>query len=201
MRQWIIPPGVERLLNLIGMLGMIGILIGAFVYQFYYRELPCTLCLLQRLALLGIAIGAAMNVVHGPEARHYGVCSVAAVFGLAVSIRQSLLHINPYFDTKTGQPTLDATANMPFGEAVLGLHLYVWGVLIFCISILATGLAQLIGAQSESLADEPKWLSRLGSIGVGALVVVAVAKTINVFLECGLGDCPNDGGWDWWFLR
>ena len=206
MRQGIIPTDVERLLNLIGMLGMVGILIGAFVYQFSYRELPCTLCLLQRVAMLAVAIGAAMNVVLGPAARYYGVCLVSAMFGLAISIRQSLLHINPFFDKNTGQPTLEATANVPFGEAVMGVHLYVWGVLIFTIAILLIGLVQLIGPRSEPQTDEPRadqpeWLLRLGSLGVGLLVIVAGAETINVFLECGLGDCPNDGGWDWWFLR
>lgn len=201
MRQGILPPSVERSLNFIVMMGMIGILIGAFVYQFSYRQLPCTLCLLQRVAMIGIAIGAAMNVMLGPAARHYGVCLVSAVFGLVVAIRQSLLHINPFFDIKTGQPTLEATANPPFGEAVMGLHMYVWGVLIFLGSILAVGLLQLIGAQSDERADGPEWLSRLGSIGVGLLAIVAAAETVGVFLECGLGHCPDDGSWDWWILR
>ena len=206
MRRGIIPTDVERLLNFIGMLGMTGVLIGAFYYQFANRELPCTLCLLQRLAMIAVAIGAAMNVVLGPAARHYGVCLVSAMFGLALSIRQSLLHINPNFDKEKGQPTLDAMAIAPFGEAVMGLHLYIWGVLIFAIAILLIGLVQMLGTQSEpqadeTRADEPAWLSRLGAIGVGLLVIVSGAETISTFLECGFGDCPNDGGWDWWFLR
>ena len=46
-------PNAARVLNFIGMMAMIGVLLGAFIYQFSYRELPCTLYLLQRLAMLG----------------------------------------------------------------------------------------------------------------------------------------------------
>ena len=120
MREGILSPELERVLNLLGMLGIIGVILGSYVYQFSYRELPCTLCLLQRVAMIGVAVGAAMNLVIGPDARHYAVCLLSAVFGIAVAIRQSLLHINPFFDKKTGQPTLEATSNPPFGQEVFG---------------------------------------------------------------------------------
>ena len=189
------------MLNFAGMMAMIGILLGAYVYQFSYRDLPCTLCLLQRLAMVGIAFGAAMNVRLGPDPRHYGVCLVSALFGLAISVRQTLLHINPYFDTNTAQPTLEATANPPFGEAVMGLNLYVWGVLIFAVVILAVGVTQLFRGQFESRSTEPEWLGRLASTGVAILFVVAALLTVTTFMECGFGDCPNNGGWNWWIFR
>ena len=201
MKDGILTPESARVLNLIGLLGMIGVLLGAYVYQFTYRELPCTLCQLQRVAMVATAFGAAMNVMLGPQPRHYGVCLVSAVFGLAVSIRQTLLHINPFFDTKTVQPTLAATANPPFGQPVLGLHLYVWGVVIFATVILVVGVVQLFRGQFKPSAPEPDWLRRLASIAVAALVVVAALETLTTFLECGFGDCPNDGGWNWWILR
>ncbi|MGI9521757.1 MAG: disulfide bond formation protein B [Hyphomicrobiaceae bacterium] len=201
MKSEILSPEVERGLNLLGMLGIVGVFVGAFIYQFWFRELPCTLCLLQRVAMLGVAIGAAMNVMIGPKTRHYGVCLVSATFGLSVSIRQSLLHMNPYFDKKIGQPTLEATTNPPFGQEVLGLNLYVWGVIIFMTTFLAIGIVQLLRKTSTEPKDEPLWFGRISSIGVGMLVVVLVAQLITVFMECGLGDCPNDGSWNWWILR
>lgn len=201
MRTSVLSPDLERVLNLIGMLGIVGIFAGAFVYQFSYRELPCTLCLLQRVAMLGVAMGAAMNVTIGPDTRHYGVCLVSAVFGIAVSIRQSLLHINPFFDTGTGQPTLEATANPPFGQGVFGLNLYVWGVIIFLVTFLAIGIVQLFRDPADEPGSASGWLSRAASFGVGLLVLVMVAQAVTVFMECGFGDCPNDGGWDWWILR
>jgi len=202
-------PELERVLNFLGMTAMLAILLGAYAYQFSYRELPCTLCLLQRLAMAAVAYGAAMNLVLGPSARHYGVCLASALFGLAVSLRQSLLHINPYFDKKTGQPSLDPTANPAFGESVMGLNLYVWGVVIFATVILAVGVVQLLGRQGRAPAAddgdardarEPDWLRRLAGLGVALLFLVLASEAVLVFLECGFGDCPNDGGWDWRML-
>jgi disulfide bond formation protein DsbB len=193
-------PELARVLNFIGLMAMVGVLLGAYVYQFYYRELPCTLCLLQRVAMTAVAFGAAMNVVLGPDPRHYGVCLVSAAFGGAVSIRQSLLHINPYFDTKTGQPTLSAASNPPFGHSVMGFDLYVWGVILFGMVILAVGVMQLFRGQFRPVTQEPRWLTRLAAVGVGILFVMTALGALTTFLECGLGNCPNDGRWNWWIL-
>lgn len=203
MRPPAIPPELERVLNFLGMMAIVGVLLGAFAYQFSYRELPCTLCLLQRLAMVAVAYGAAMNLMLGPAPRHYGVCLVSAVFGLAVSVRQSLLHINPYFNKETGQPTLEPTANPPFGETIMGLNLYVWGVIIFGTVVLCVGMVELLRDPSRAPAQgrhEPPWLRRLAVLGVGLLFVVVAAQVIMVFLECGIGDCPNNGKWDWRML-
>jgi disulfide bond formation protein DsbB len=194
-------PELARVLNFAGMMAMIGMLLGAYIYQFHYRELPCTLCQLQRVAMLAIAFGAAMNVMLGPDPRHYGVCLVSAVFGLTVSIRQTFLHINPYFDTIASRPTLSPLTNPPFGQAVMGLHLYVWGVVLFAAVILAVGIVLLLRGQFTPRKREPGWLSRLASMGVGTLFVTASLETLTTFLECGFGHCPDDGGWNWWILR
>ena len=201
MRDELVTPEVARVLNLAGMLAMIGVLLGAYVYQFSYRELPCTLCQLQRVAMVAVALGAAMNVMLGPRARHYAVCLVSAMFGLAISIRQTLLHINPFFDTSTGQPTLAAAANPPLGQPVFGLHLYVWGIVLFATVILAVGIVLLFQSQFEPSKNTADWLKRLAGFGVAALFVVASIETLTTFLECGFGACPNDGSWNWWILR
>lgn len=194
-------PGAARLLNLVGMVAMVCVLVGAYIYQFTYRELPCTLCLLQRVAMTTVAIGAAMNVVIGPDPRHYGVCLVSAVFGGAVSIRQTLLHINPFFDTNTGLPTLDGSANPAFGQAVMGLHLYVWGIILFGTVILAVGVVQLFSGQFEPDGGKPERLRGVAVVAIGLLFAMACLETVTTFMECGLGDCPNDGSWNWWIFR
>lgn len=194
-------PELARILNFLGMLALLGVIVAANIYQFHHHELPCTLCLLQRLAMIGVAVGAAMNLVLGPDPRHYGVCLISALLGLCVSVRQILLHINPFFDTTTGLPTLEATANPAFGQPIFGVDLYVWGILIFATVILATGIALLFRGQFEPAKPEPQWLSRIATIGVVILFAVAALQSLAVFLECGLGACPNNGGWDWWILR
>lgn len=201
MKAGAVSPELARVLNFAGMMAMIGVLLGAYAYQFSYRELPCTLCQLQRVAMLAVAFGAAMNLMLGPDPRHYGLCLISAVFGLVVSIRQTLLHINPYFDTNAGQPTLAPMMNPPFGQAVLDVHLYVWGVLLFGVVILTVGIVQLFHGQFRSPAREPAWLHRLAATGVGLLFVVAAIETLTTFMECGLGHCPDDGSWNWWIFR
>jgi disulfide bond formation protein DsbB len=201
MKEPILTPEAARVLNFVGMLALLGVLLGAYIYQFAYRELPCTLCLLQRLAMIGVAFGAAMNVTLGPNPRYYGVCLMAAVFGVGVSILQTLLHINPFFDTDTGQPTLEPTTNPAFGHPVFGLDLYVWGVVVFATVILATAVALMFRSQFEASRQEPDWVGRLATIGAAILLVVVAVQTGTVFLECGFGSCPNDGSWNWWAFR
>jgi disulfide bond formation protein DsbB len=194
-------PELARTINFLGMFGLIVMIVAANIYQFHYHELPCTLCLLQRLAMIGVATGAAMNLVLGPDPRHYGVCLVSAILGMCVSFRQTLLHINPFFDKATGMPTLDATANPAFGQPVLDVDLYVWGILLFVTIILLVGIVLLFRGRFEPAKPEPQWLSRLATIGVVSLFAVAALQGVSVFLECGLGDCPNNGDWNWWTLR
>ena len=200
MKQGALSPELARVLNFVGLIIMIGVVLGAYVYQFTYRELPCTLCLLQRVAMVAVAFGAAMNVMLGPDPRHYAVCLVSAVFGGIISIRQTFLHINPNFNVKAAQPTLSVTTNPPFGEAVFGLHLYVWGAVLFGTVILAVGIVLLFRGQFKPAAPEPDWLSRLAVGSVGLLFVVAALQTVTTFMECGFEDCPNNGGWTWWLF-
>ncbi len=193
-------PNIERVLNFIGMLGMLAVLVGGYVYQFAYHELPCTLCELQRAAMLAVAFGAAMNVVFGPEPRHYGVCLVSAMFGVGIAFRQTLLHINPYFDTASAQPTLLATANPAFGEPVMGLHLYVWSLVLFSVVILAVGIVLLFRGRSEEAMMQPDRLARLATWTAAIITVVAIAEVATTFMECGFATCPNDGSWQWWLF-
>lgn len=200
MRSIGLSPEAERALNFVGLLAVLAVLIGANAYQFIYRELPCTLCLLQRLAMIGVAYGAAMNLMLGPSHRFYSVSIVSAVFGIAISARQSLLHINPYFDTETDKPTLEPTTNPAFGNPILGLDLYVWGIIVFGSVFLAIGLVRMFRSRPEEAKEEPRWLTHISTFGVGLLFVVAAFQTLTVFAECGFGDCPNDGGWNWWLF-
>jgi disulfide bond formation protein DsbB len=200
MKDGTLSPEFARVLNFIGLMAMAGVLLGAYIYQFAYRELPCTLCLLQRLAMFAVGFGAAMNLMLGPDPRHYGVCLVSAVFGMSISLRQTMLHIDPFFDTKAGQPTLSATTNPPFGHAVFGFDLYVWGFLLFGTVILCVGIVQLFPSQFRRAGEEPAWLTKLAVIGVGLFLALAALETLTTFFECGIGDCPNDGSWDWKLL-
>ena len=195
-----VSPNAERVLNFIGMVAMLGILVGGYAYQFAYHELPCTLCQLQRAGMLAVAFGAAMNVVFGPEPRHYGVCVVSAMFGGSIAFRQTLLHVNPYFDTATAQPTLLATSNPAFGEPVAGLHLYVWSLILFSVVIVAVGAVLTLKGKAREAVMHPDPLARLATWAAAIVTVVAIAETATTFMECGFATCPNNGSWQWWLF-
>src|SRR5262245_60426730 len=95
-----------------------GVLLGAFGVQFIEGELPCPLCVMQRMAMLLCTLGPAYILFRaragavevGDFATGYGMSVVAAVVGATIAGRQILLHIVP--------------PDPGFGAPVLGLHLY-----------------------------------------------------------------------------
>ncbi|MGE8177301.1 MULTISPECIES: disulfide bond formation protein B [Pseudomonas] len=52
-------------LNILGLLGVSLSLVIAFYYQLFWHELPCPVCVLQRLSMIIIGSGFLMNVRFG----------------------------------------------------------------------------------------------------------------------------------------
>ncbi len=97
-------------LNVLGLYAVALVLTVAFAAQLLLHELPCPLCLLQRLQFAVLAIGPIMNVRWGPRPSHYALSLLAAAAGFAFSTRQVLLHIMP--------------GDAGYGTALLGYHYY-----------------------------------------------------------------------------
>ena len=110
-----------RNINAVAILGICGLLIGAYYIQFVKGEFPCPLCLLQRVAMLGVALGAMMNLRFGIHPAHYGISILSAVLGACISARQILLHIN--------------TPGSGYGSPVFGMHLYTWALIAFIVAV------------------------------------------------------------------
>ena len=94
-----------------------------FAAQLALGELPCPLCLLQRIQFAMLAIGPILNLRFGPRPSHYALSLLAAVAGAAFAARQVLLHILP------GDPG--------YGSALLGYHYYTWAFIGFAAAIVA----------------------------------------------------------------
>src|SRR6267378_2497264 len=86
------------------------VLAAAFAAQLLLHELPCPLCLLQRIQFAVLAIGPILNVRFGPRPSHYALSLLAAVAGAVFSTRQILLHIMP--------------GDAGYGTALFGYHYY-----------------------------------------------------------------------------
>lgn len=171
-------PHVSRGLNVTALMLVLGALIAAFWDQLVKHELPCPLCLLQRAALFGVGLGVAMNLRFGAKPLHYALVGLASLVGLVIAGRQTLLHVAP--------------GAGGYGEALWGLHLYVWAFLLFAAIAVGTvfmvlwewgyGPAQAPGARWRALATA---LSTL-------LCGLALANGLATALECAAGLCPAD---------
>ena len=160
-------------------LGVCVVVIGAFLVQFIGRELPCPLCLLQRMAMLLAAMGP-MFIIHrvtsvdsepGADfSTGFGMSIIASVLGLAISGRQTLLHILP------GDPG--------YGGAVFGLHLYTWAFIVFIVVILVSGLTLSAGSMMVvgTRRGRPGVWSRITGWVLG---VVIAGNVVSALFESG----------------
>ena len=75
-------------MNALGLYAVALVLAAAFAAQFILHELPCPLCLLQRILFTALAVGPILNIRFGPRPSHYAMSLLAAVAGAVASTRQ-----------------------------------------------------------------------------------------------------------------
>ena len=160
------------------MLTMAAVLTTAMVFQYYGGEIPCPLCLLQRVAMFGVCYGVILHFRHGYSARNDGVSMLFALFLLIVSARQTLLDIYP----RPGHSYI--------GNAVLGLHMPVWSVVIAVAVLLAFAikLAVLGGKHLRNREPSPA-LGRVARLLCLYVVAICLINLVSVLLQCGAGAC------------
>jgi len=160
------------------------ILAAAFAVQLIVGDLPCPLCVVQRVCLMLVALGPLHILMRGRDgffttrdaAVGNGMAIVAAFVGAVTSGRQVLLHILP--------------GDAGFGAPVFGLHLYTWCLIAFACQIAASAVL-LIALDFIEEKPQPDWpLTNATAI---ALAVVIVANLLSVIAEAGLHwDLPPD---------
>ena len=162
-------------LNSLALLGLAGIFAAAYGFQFALNELPCPLCMLQRVAFAAMAFGFLLNVRYGCRAQHYGIVLLGALFGMAVSGRQVMLHIAP----GTGA----------YGSAVLGLHFYTWAFVLFATTTLATvGMLIAQPPEKEHKTRVDRRFSRFAGLSA---IAVTLANAVTTLLQCGPVECGD----------
>ena len=164
------------------MLVIAAILTVAMVLQYQGGEIPCPLCLLQRVAMFGVCFGIIAHFRYGPSSRNDGLCMLFALFLLIVSARQTLLDIYP----RPGHEYI--------GSAIFGLHMPVWSIVIavaillaFAIKLAVLGEPQDGKARSSQMLDKPA-----GLLGLYVILLCAI-NFISVIAQCGLGACHTMG--------
>jgi disulfide bond formation protein DsbB len=168
---------IAVLLNALGLFGIALILAVAFAFQLAWHELPCPLCLLQRVMFVALAVGPILNIRYGPKPAHYAMGLLAALVGFTVSSRQVMLHILP--------------GDAGYGSAILGLHFYTWGAVIFVAAIALIAIMLLFERQFEIMpVTSPPPVFAI--VAVWAIIALTAANGVSTFLECGLTWCADN---------
>jgi disulfide bond formation protein DsbB len=171
---------------LLAMMLVIAAILSAAMFMQYARgELPCPLCLLQRVALFGVCFGIMQNFRHGFSYQNTGISLLFAILLLVVSVRQTLLDITP----RPGHEYI--------GSAVFGLHMPVWSVLIAAAILIAYALKLAILGGDEYLetADPKSFpvIDRLATLIGLYVLAICLINLVSVFLQCGFGECHTFG--------
>jgi disulfide bond formation protein DsbB len=176
---------VALALNGAGALGLALVLLLAHLLQLFLGELPCPLCLLQRVGLVATGFGLILNIRCGPRPLHYGLVLIGALFGAAAAGRQVLLHIVP--------------GSGAYGDPLLGLHLYTWCLILFLLAVAAVALMLLLEGQfaapGPAAPAAPRWID----LAAAALIAMTALCVVSTFVECGPGECPDNPTSYWLF--
>jgi len=173
---------LSRLLNALGLVAIDTVLVLAFADQLWFRDLPCPICILQRAGFIAAGFGVALNLIFGPRPSHYGLAIFGAVAGGVISTCQILEHIVP----GTGS----------YGNAIFGLHLYTWALIMFVMIIVSSAVMLLFERQFAAAELLPARLKVLEVLAVALLAALALGNVISTLAICGAGLCPeNPGGY------
>ena len=155
------------------------ILTAAMGFQYLNGEIPCPLCLLQRVAMFGVCFGLISNFRNGTSDRNAGWSMLFALFLLIVSVRQTLLDIYP----RPGHGYV--------GSAVLGIHMPVWSVLIATAILIAFGLKfTILGGDGQRAGRKPTGtLAQVAAIASIYVIALCAINFVSVIVQCGLDAC------------
>jgi disulfide bond formation protein DsbB len=169
---------LEKLGNIFQLLGIASMMLMAFLFQIVLHELPCPLCLLQRIGFLGIAFGLLLNLRFGFRPSHYAIVLFSALFTSFVALRQIGLHVIP--------------GSAAYGDPVFGFHLYTWSFIIAMIFVISTTFLLAFDRQYQMNSVSIKKLDWISHSLFAILLLLVLANIVSVLLECGIGQCPDN---------
>lgn len=166
--------GSFRALSLLGFLGCAGAMAFALYLEHFRGLEPCSMCIFQRVAMIGAGLAFLLGALHGPEAwgrRVYaGVAAIAAGVGAGIAGRHVWLQSLPADQVPACAPSLDYLMDMlPLAEVVsmilkgegncakidaawLGLSLPAWTLIAFVGLALYAIAMPLLASRPENRA-------------------------------------------------
>jgi disulfide bond formation protein DsbB len=165
-------------LNALSLYAVALLLTAAFAAQLLLHELPCPLCLLQRIQFAVLAVGPILNIRFGPRPSHYALSLLAAAAGFAFSTRQVLLHIAP--------------GDAGFGTALFGYHYYTWALIGFASAMVLLAIILLFDRQFEPDREPTMAPPAYAAVAVWLVISLTALNVASTLLECGFGACAEN---------
>jgi len=186
------PMAARRLLALVNytylllvMFVIAGILTTAMSLQYANGELPCPLCLLERVAMFGVCFGIILNFRRGFSYQNTGFSLLFAIVLLVVAVRQTLLDIYP----RPGHEYI--------GSAIFGIHMPVWSVIIALTLLTAYAIKLAILGDDEFLREvdvgEFPVMRKIADILGIYVIALCLINLASVVVQCGFGECHTFG--------
>lgn len=165
----------ERVVLMLEITAIVLMLILASLFQIVYQEIPCPLCLLQRIGFFGVILGFLMNLRFGLRPSHFSIALISALFTSFVALRQIALHVVP----GTGA----------YGDPVFGYHLYTWSFIVSMVIVVVTTVMLGFDRQYQRYKKIPmSWVVHVLFAIVVALVLVNIVTTFKI---CGFVNCAE----------
>ncbi|MDA0802606.1 MAG: disulfide bond formation protein B [Planctomycetota bacterium] len=154
------------------------VLTSAFVVQFGAGELPCPLCIVQRMGMLLAILGTAAillaarkgNVTPSEYATGYGMSILGAIVGGAGSLRQIALHV------------CDSGPGAGYGSPIMGYHLYTWALVVFTVVVAVSGFNLF---SCRWLDPHRIQFGLFSKLTVWFVALLLAANMVAVFVEAG----------------
>lgn len=163
---------IHQVGNAFGLLMINLILIIAFSEQWIYRDEPCPLCLLQRIAFIMIGLCLCMNLKNGVKPAHYGLMILSALTGFAVALRQLFLHLTP--------------GDKGYGPLFFHLHLYTWSLIVYALLLGGIAVGLLL---EKGLFNISPSKGRFVPVLMYSFLILILMNGISTLFECGIRIC------------
>ena len=152
----------------------------SLVLQFYFKEMPCPLCLLQRLAFFGIAFGLILALRLEHKMRYIGYSMLFAFYLVVVGARQSLINI------------IARPHHTWIGGTIFGLHLPVWSVIIGMFFLLLFILYFIFMPQRLMVVKHDTFTNRVSNVLSEFIILLGIISLVAVIVQCGASICHTN---------
>ncbi len=148
-----------------------GPVLGAVLLGVLHGDSPCILCWAERTGMILIALTGLFVVRYGPRPRYLGTAILLAVWGVYMSLRHSGLH-------------MARDVGQGFSAPILGVHTYVWALVIYVIALTVIGVL-LLFVHEISPAEGAREPGKVGRFATGLFLVVVAANALQAFASTG----------------